>query len=315
MQIEKRLKNHYKRWNIEFSYEEEFFKFKNRLVRILDKLIGNYLVLNSDVDKYFIELFEFHEADEPYVKKSKVISQIFSPRGKEQLLQIFHDNNKTDKGFGDTNVYICINDCRTTKELATVLQFLFWTLEEKDNETQDFLSEIVKQIRRISVLTPSAGFQIHKKGKQVIIYPHGDQFLDIGIIDCVLYGLEDYPQVAQHFDKALKIYQSGEISLYRNLLDNLRFALEQLLKQILHNNESLEHQHKPFKIWFESQRLHPQVLSLYKQLLFTHYCDYQNKAVKHDEKYSVDEVEFMIYLTGNFIRLILQLARQVNNDI
>ena len=70
MQIEKRLKNHYQRWNIEFSYEEEFLKFKNRLVSILDKLIGNYIVFNLDVDKSFFETFKLHKADDPYVKKN-----------------------------------------------------------------------------------------------------------------------------------------------------------------------------------------------------------------------------------------------------
>ena len=229
------------------------------------------------------------------------------------MQDIFGDFEYTQSGFGATNVYRCINHCKTPQELATVLQFLFWALEVKHNVTPDFLSELVKEIRRISLLTPSASFQISRKGKQVIIYPHGDQFLDIGIIDCVLSGLEDYPKVAQHFEKALKIYQSGEISLYRNLLDNLRFALEQLLKQIFQNDIRLEKQKEPLEKWFRQKGLHPQVLNLYKELLLNQYKQYQNDAVKHNEQYSVDEVEFMIYLTGNFIRLILQLEKQVNN--
>ena len=32
MDIEKRLMEYYKRWNIEFSYEEQFEKFKNRVI-------------------------------------------------------------------------------------------------------------------------------------------------------------------------------------------------------------------------------------------------------------------------------------------
>lgn len=73
-----------------------------------------------------------------------------------------------------------------------------------------------------------------------------------------------------------------------------------------------------FKRWHRSLlylsnfSLHSQVVNLYEKLLST-YQDYQNDAVKHNEAFSLDEVEFMIYLTGNFMRLILQLARQVNN--
>jgi hypothetical protein len=35
-----------------------------------------------------------------------------------------------------------------------------------------------------------------------------------------------------------------------------------------------------------------------------------NDAVKHNEKYSLDEIEFMIYLTGNFMRLLIQLSKK-----
>jgi hypothetical protein len=310
MQIEKRLKNHYRRWNIDLAYEEEFLKFKNRLIGVLDKFIGNYLMSNLDVDRHFLDIFNLDQADKPYVKKSQPVYKTDSLM--KEAIKPFQPDSYTEKGFGDTNVYKCINDCETSQKLATVLQFLFWVLEERHNETRDIVSEIVREIRRLSVLTPSASFEIYRKGKQVIVYPYGDQFLDRGIIDSALSGLEDYPEVAGHFEKALKIYQSGETSQYRNLLDNLRFALEQLLKKILKNQKSLENQNNHLLPWLREKGLHSQVVNLYGKLLST-YQDYQNDAVKHNEAFSLDEVEFMIYLTGNFMRLILQLARQVNN--
>ncbi|MEA5566239.1 hypothetical protein [Anabaena sp. UHCC 0399] len=310
MQIEKRLKNHYKRWNIELSQEEDFLKYKNRLIKLLNELIGNYIVLNPDIDKYFTEIFNIHKADKPIIKKSQAVYQALVPDTIKALQSNFE---YTEKGFGDTNVYKCVNDCNTPKELATVIQFIFWVLENKYEETRDMVSKIVGEIKRLSILTPSVSFQIYKKRKQVIVYPYGEPFLDKGIIDCVISGLEDYPKVAEYFEIALTIYQSGETSQYRNLLDNLRFALEQLLKKILNNNAPLEKQKNTLENMFREKGLHPQVLNLYKELLFNQYSRYQNEAVKHNEAFSVDEIEFMIYLTGNFIRLILQLAKQDKN--
>ena len=153
MQIEKRLKNHYKRWNIVLDYEEEFLKFKNRLIEILNKLIGEYLAKNSDIDKQFREIFK---------------------------------------------------------------------------------------------------------------------------------------------------------------LDNLRFALEQLLKKILSNQKSLENQKSPLGSWLKEKGLHSQVINSYQTLL-KEYQNYQNDAVKHNENYSFDEVEFMIYLTGNFMRLLIQFASRARD--
>lgn len=79
MQIEKRLKNHYKRWNIDFSYEEQFLNFKNRLITLLDKSMGDYLAVNPNIDKYFIEVFNIHKADEPIVRKSQLVYQKLLP--------------------------------------------------------------------------------------------------------------------------------------------------------------------------------------------------------------------------------------------
>jgi hypothetical protein len=61
--------------------------------------------------------------------------------------------------------------------------------------------------------------------------------------------------------------------------------------------------------WLGSQKIHSQVTNMYHDLV-SRYAMYQNEAVKHNEKYSLAEVEFMIYLTGTFLRLLAQLHRQ-----
>lgn len=60
--------------------------------------------------------------------------------------------------------------------------------------------------------------------------------------------------------------------------------------------------------WLKEKGLHQQVVNLYEKLLSS-YQLYQNNAVKHNEEFSLSEVEFMIYLTGVFMRLILQLEK------
>lgn len=317
MQIEKRLKNHYKRWNIDLKYEEEFLKFKNRLIGVLAQVVGDYLTKNPDIDKHFIKIVNLDKADKPFVKKSQSVVNInllkTDPISKNIIKSLQDSYTVTEKGFGDTNVYKCIDDCETSQQLAKVIQILFWVLEIKHDETRDMVSEIIREIKRLSILTPNASFAIHKKGKQVFVYPHGDPFLDKGIIDSTLSGLEDYPKIAKHFEMALRIYQSGDKNQYRSLLDNLRFAFEQLLKEILKNQKSLENQKENLLRWLKEKGLHTQVVNLYQNLLNT-YQKYQNDAVKHNEDYSLYEIEFMIYVTGNFMRLILQLVTR-DNDI
>jgi sugar-specific transcriptional regulator TrmB len=316
MQIENRLRNHYRRWNIVLDSEEEFSKFKNRLIEIIDRNIGDYLADNLDVDRRFKETFDLNNANRPSVRKSQPIYKEGHPMNPSLLADTFktlQPDSYTKRGFGDTHIYRSIIDCENFNKLVTVLQIIFWSLEIKHDEIKEALSKIVKEIKRISVLTPSANFTVYKRGKQFIVYPSGDQFLDAGIIDCTLSGLENYPKVAESFEKALRIYLSGETSQYRNLLDNLRFSLEQLLKKVLNNQKSLENQKNYLLPWLKDKGLHSQVVNLYEKFLGT-YQDYQNNAVKHDEAFSFDEVEFMIYLTGSFMRLVLQLVNNDNNQ-
>lgn len=60
----------------------------------------------------------------------------------------------------------------------------------------------------------------------------------------------------------------------------------------------------------KSKGLHAHVTGMYHDLLFSHFTLYQNDAVKHGEKYSSPEIEFMIYLTGTFMRLLIQASKQ-----
>lgn len=316
MQIENRLRNHYRRWNIVLDSEEEFSKFKNRLIEIINRNIGDYLADNLDVDRRFKETFDLDNANRPSVRESQPIYKEGHPINPSFLvdtLKTLQPDSYTKRGFGDTHIYSSIIDCENFNKLVTILQIVFWSLEIKHDEIKEELSKIVKEIKRISVLTPSANFTVHKRGKQLIVYPSGDQFLDTGIIDYTLSGLENYPKVAESFEKALRIYLSGETSQYRNLLDNLRYSLEQLLKKVLNNQKSLENQKSYLLPWLKGKGLHSQVVNLYEKLLST-YQNYQNNAVKHNEAFSFDEVEFMIYLTGNFMRLVLQLANNDNNQ-
>ncbi|MEG3437542.1 hypothetical protein V0288_10465 [Pannus brasiliensis CCIBt3594] len=322
MQIEKRLKNYYKRWNIIFEEEESFLRFKNRLISILDRIVGEYLTKNPSVDRKFIEIVNYERANKPNVKKSRIISEkvpatldriVALPNRIDNVLGYKTITRETEKGFGDTKVYQSIDSSKNAHELALNLQILFWALEEKHEEINDSISKLITEIRKISILSPNVGFEIHQKGGQVIIYPCGDPFLDDAVINCTLSGLESYPKAAKPFEEALKIYQSGEISQYRNLLDNLRFSLEQLLRSILKNKRNLENQKDELLSWIGKKGLHDNICNLYEKLLSS-YQNYQNNAVKHYEAFSPDEVEFMIYLTGIFIRLLLLLARSSNDS-
>ncbi len=298
--------NHYKRWNIEFAQEEQLAQFKSRVLIATYELTGDFFV-RDDIEKAFAYLLGEEITIAPYclVQYRDIFlppSPLSPKHGKPQTVR--------KRTFASTYIHKAIKEASNLNRLATVLQSLFLVLEEHEHP---HLIDLAKRVQEASQLTPGIGFQVAVREKSVFLYPLGAELLDKGTVNNTLAWLEAYPDVRMNFEQALRFYLTGDTRNYRNLLDNLRFALEQLLKEVLRNDKSLENQKPLLRTWLKQRGIHTQVITMYELLLFSPYTLYQNNAVKHDEEFAVSDIEFMIYLTGTFMRLLLQLVVQAGS--
>lgn len=316
MDIQKKLVDHYQRWSLDSSLEEQFIKFKNRVISVTDDVIGKLLVKQPEIDAAFSQICQQHCANVPLVEISQTIPKFANSKlglSAKEFFALPTSYEVTEKGFGDTRVYKELKNANDHAELITMLQIIFWAVEEKIDNSE-YQNELIRRLQDAAKLTPLMRFNVALRGKAVVFYPSGDKFLDEGITDYVIFGLEKHPDVAKSFEQALAFYQAGDVSTYRNLLDNLRFTLEQLLKKILENNKSIEKQKDDLLPWLKQKGINTYLINIYAALL-SNYNIYQNNAVKHHSgSFSNNEVEFMIYLTGTFIRLILKLADESTNN-
>jgi len=161
--------------------------------------------------------------------------------------------------------------------------------------------------------SPGIQMEVAPGGNGFQVISSGASLLDIEVVNPSLAWLSVYPEVLQHYEAALKIHNRKDADSYRNLLDDLRWALEQLLRSILNNQVRLEEQAKHLGLWLKKRGVNVYIREMFTTLL-THFAKYQNDAVKHDEKWQLADVEFMIYLTGIFMRLLLQLNLETQNE-
>lgn len=198
-------------------------------------------------------------------------------------------------------------DSTDFKDYVTMLQAVFTSFKWSNNQ--------VSRERFFGVLetclsfSPSVGIQLVRTDDSILLYPKGAELLDVELVNQTLAWLASHPKVLEPFEAALKLYMEGDKAKQRNLLDNLRFAIEQLLKEVLRNSKSLENQQGELGKWLKGKGVHQQVINLHNQLLFGNFRQYQNDAVKHAGEYQEQDIEFMIYLTGTFMRLLLQLEK------
>jgi hypothetical protein len=262
-------------WSIEHTNDVTMSKFKNRILLVLEgmrRTFSSYPALGRAFRKYSGHA-ENHASYYEY--------------------------------FFETPLYEAVSNAKDLSQVVEVLQHLIWALQEA---LPSELQHVVSWIKEAAEASPDIHLHIAGTAAAPILYPGGDPLLDRVAIDDVLQGLSAHPAADKAFRAALQIYLAKDSAKYRNLLDNLRFALEQLIQRVLGNERSLENNKEDFLRWLKDAGLHSYIVQMYHGLIFGGFAKYQNEAVKHGEQYSPSEIEFAIYATGLFMRLIMQKA-------
>ncbi len=283
--------NHYRRWNIQLDEKEEFNRFKNRLLHALDSTVGQFIVEQPSMSNRFCLVLGLRQPAESGTGLAS------APRRAREMLA------PLGQFFGDTTIYNTMALASNVQELVLSLHLVFWLLSEHDCP---YVANIVDAIRGAIDASPLIDIRIARRGKQVTLYPSGAALLDKAVINDILAWLQRHPAAAKHFDRALEIYLKKDTAQYRNLLDELRSALEKLVRRMLGNRKNLENQKELLLQWMEVRGAHVQIRNLFERLLAC-YTQYHNDAVKHGEGWSEKDVEYMIYQTGVFMRLLLVL--------
>jgi hypothetical protein len=284
-----------KRWNASWDDNTLFVQFKNRLLYLINSHLAHPMILNqARLNRYAY----YCGLQAPYSGNSS-----------------FFELTLMNEGLQKTIVFSTISDSTSPLHLAWYLQNLFMVLSEIPQAeigpaAQLGLSSFQVEFEDLLKASPSIQLRISKTKKGMLVYPAGAKLLDEGLVNDNLNWLQDYPESLRAFEQALSIYLGGDKPKYRNLIDNLRVAIEQLLRRILNNQKSLEKQTKELDNWLAARGVHKQIRNLYGQFLFGPYTVLQNDVAKHgDEELLADEIEYVTYLTGAFIRLVVQLKR------
>jgi tetratricopeptide (TPR) repeat protein len=210
----------------------------------------------------------------------------------------------------ESTLYETLRRESTLYEISEQVQFVLWTLQERGSEC---LSRVCEQLNDAIDASPGIPVRLVLERGTAMLYPMGAGLLDEAVIENNLAWLEKYSDAAKAFQEALRLYTRKDPNNYRNLLDNLRVSVEQVLKAVLNNQRSLEHQKEDFLRWLSAHDAHSQIRNIYHDLLFGKFAQYQNDAVKHNEdKYTAAEVEFMLYLTGTLLRFVQRASETVS---
>ena len=280
-----------KRWNI-IDNEENKNQLKNRCLAIICNSLNN--------------IYGYHGRRETI---ENFCSEV------EITLGISIKENYYDK-FDGTKLFKYINalDLNIVSDYNTFMYFLEISLNYDYDYDYEYDSPFVdnellaKRMAEVLKLS-NANVIICKNGDRFELYPIDVPFLSEKLVMDVLSWLDLYPNTKKSFSKALKIKRTPD--KYRNIIDELRLSVEFLFKQVFNNNKSLENQKSNIGDFFKENNVSVEISNMYIKLMDL-YTTYNNNSAKHNDNVNEIEIDYMIYLTGSFIRFILLIEKNQN---
>lgn len=178
---------------------------------------------------------------------------------------------------------------------------------QEDNQYKHLKRENYKNILCNMLYESHIPYDLKEDEDGYFVFPKGAGELDDALVSEPLEWLKDYPTAHETYCIALRQYADG---IYiRDIADNLRKALEDFLREFLENEKDLNSNKKVVEQYLKDANANPQLVNMFGSLL-THYYLLNNDIAKHNNKVDKTYLEFLLYQTGVFIRMLIVVKKE-----
>lgn len=132
--------------------------------------------------------------------------------------------------------------------------------------------------------------------------------MDDALVSQPLDWLSSYPKAHEAFIKALKDYAEAVTDTASEVADKFRKALEAFFQEFFGGNKSLENYKNTYGTYLKSQGVPKEVSGNFETVLQA-YTSFMNNYAKHRDATSNRLLEYLMYQTGNIIRLLITLKQ------
>ena len=147
-------------------------------------------------------------------------------------------------------------------------------------------------------------YEIWRDEDGLFIFPRGVQEFDNELITENLLWLAKYPETEKAWIKAIRDYSSGEEP--SEVADNFRKALERFFQNFFDTDKTLENLKAEYGKYLKEHNVPAEIAGNLETLL-QQYNNYMNKYAKHHDRTGQQVLEYIMYQTGNIMRLLIKL--------
>ena len=151
-------------------------------------------------------------------------------------------------------------------------------------------------------------FEFYESEEKVFIFPKGAKEMDDALVSEPLEWLIEYPQTRKEWIDALKAYSNLTDDNASDVADKFRKALERFFQEFFGKTQSLENLKSEYGKYMKAQGIPPEISNNFESL-HQSYTNFMNGYAKHHDKTSKNVLEYIMYQTGNIIRLLITLKK------
>lgn len=134
-------------------------------------------------------------------------------------------------------------------------------------------------------------------------YLFDNALLNTELVQKTKHWLSSHPASLEEYESALVKYEKGVFE--RNTLDDMRLALELLIKDLLGNKKSLENQIGEIGKMLKNAGVSEEIRNMVTQMI-SYYEKFQNEHVKHNNAINGNELEYVIELTSVIMKFLIK---------
>ena len=168
--------------------------------------------------------------------------------------------------------------------------------------------EVVLNFIKISLNELRIQYEIVEDADGVFIFPKGIEDFDMALVSEPLRWLSKYPVAEKAWSKALREYGDSNVQNASDVADMFRKALETFFQEFFGGSKSLENYKAEYGDYLKQNGIPKEIASNIEALL-QGYTKYMNNYAKHRDATSDKVLEYLMYQTGNIMRLLITLAQ------
>lgn len=273
-----------KRLGIDFDDEEKGVFCTSLILNKLKDLLERR---REELD--FIELMDFEAVSEDEYKifcaTTGTEYGAFLRTRQAKIFDILVANKTSFKRF--LVYYIAFINCLSNREEGI-----------KQSELLDLLDE--------AFIESKLKYALLKDSEKYFVFPKGAKEFDDALVSEPLEWLSKYPKTKKEWMEALRAYSDLTNENASDVADKFRKSLERFFQEFFNKTQSLENLKAEYGRYLKTKGV-PAEISNNLETLQQAYTNFMNGYAKHHDKTSKNVLEYIMYQSGNIIRLLIML--------